>query len=44
MSTIRGEPHTPTSFGEPTTISIGWGDLRHVLGDEIAHELHGIAS
>ena len=42
--TVSARQVTPTSFGEPTTISIGWGDLRHVLGDEIAHDLHGIAS
>lgn len=41
--TVSARQVTPTSFGEPTTISIGWGDLRHVLGDEIAHDLHGIA-
>ncbi|WP_214514989.1 hypothetical protein [Rhodococcus sp. WY5] len=41
--TVSARQVTPTSFGEPTTISIGWGDLRHVLGDAIAHDLHGIA-
>ena len=42
--TVSARQVTPTSFGEPTTISIGWSDLRHALGDEIAHDLHGIAS
>ena len=41
--TVSARQVTPTSFGEPTTITIGWGDLRHVFGDEIAHDLHGIA-